>query len=206
MPRNKDFALMAELTGHKNKYKCPIWHKCLDNNVTEVTKESYVNIVLRTVTCKQADNRFTYMEDRNLQLNELKMKLGIKFQYAALLLSDAKVSKHKKLYIAKHSKERMSKVKGKKILTDEGRLEFLLKVQQKATSLQERIEKILNHECFPSILKKTNHKKIINSLNLALCTSKYSDVVLKDFETRLANRSFISPSQWTYGKYDYQGN
>ena len=194
---------MNAVQDHFKTYKCPIWYKWLDRNVTVVTKESYVNIVLQKVTCGQADHRFTYMDDPEEQLTELKAKVKKTFTGAAAMLSDNKLCTHTKLYITKLRTTRGSKVKDWPILTDKDRPGFLEEVQEKATSLETRINEILEHDGFPSILEGTNHKKIINSLNLALCTFKYSEEVLTDFETRLKTPSDKQPSQWTYGAYNY---
>ena len=143
------------------------------------------------------------MDDSEGQLAELKTKLGVKFNYARTELGDNSIGKHTKLYHANKRTQRSTKVEGRSLLDDKGRAAFLKEVQEKATLLQERINKIVENKSFSDILRNTNHKKIINSLNVALCTFRKSDQVLKDFEMRLESPLAKHASKWTYGTYNY---
>jgi len=124
------------------------------------------------------------------------------------MLLDNRRSTHRKLYGTVRRVASLSKVDGIPNLSDAGvRLRFLQSVDRRLVQLYDRITKILDNEDFVVILRHTNFRKIINSLNLALCTHKegYAEKVFNDFELWLqfADRQAIDPSPWSFGTYDY---
>ena len=210
MPGKDDNVLNMRVCAHMRSYRCPIWYNCLDRNVTEVTSDSYVNLVLDKVTRDHTDCRFTYQDGPKKQLSELQSKLKTKFNYAEEMLKEKSVSKHSKLFRRNGGNGcKESKVKGRPDMFVNPDLnqyyKFLEKVLKKSKALHSEIMVILEHERFLDILQNTDFKKIINSLNLAVCNIKYKDQVLTDFQMRLNSHPDLEhhASQFTYGTYNY---